>query len=215
MPKPVKGDNGSGMHCHNSLWKDGKNIFAGNHYSGLSEECLFYIGGIFKHAKALNAFTNPGTNSYKRLLPGFEAPTILAYSARNRSAAIRVPYTESNNHNARRIELRFVDAIANPYLAFAAIMMAGIDGIENKIHPGESTDINLYDLGPDESKKFSELSSSLLESLAHLDQDRQFLTKNNVFTDSQIDNYIKIKLKELEDYNSSPHPIEFIHYYSF
>ncbi|GFZ87988.1 glutamine synthetase [Rickettsiales bacterium] len=214
MPKPVKGDNGSGMHCHNSLWKDGQNIFTGNHYSGLSEECLFYIGGIFKHAKALNAFTNPSTNSYKRLLPGFEAPTTLAYSARNRSAAVRIPYTEPSNQNAKRIELRFVDAIANPYLAFAAIMMAGIDGIENKIHPGEAADINLYDLPSNKSKKLPALSSSLPESLAHLDQDRQFLTKGNVFTDSQIDNYIKIKLSEIEDYNSSPHPIEFIHYYS-
>jgi glutamine synthetase len=214
MPKPIKGDNGSGMHCHNSLWKDGRNIFAGNRYADLSEECLFYIGGIFKHAKALNALTNPGINSYKRLLPGFEAPTILAYSAHNRSAAIRVPYANSSNQATKRIELRFVDAIANPYLAFAAIMMAGIDGIKNKIHPGDATDINLHDLSSNESKKFSKLSSSLLESLDHLDQDRQFLTKGNVFTDSQIDNYIKIKLKELEDYNSSPHPIEFIHCYS-
>lgn len=212
MPKPVYNDNGSGMHTHQSIWKKGKNIFAGNQYAGLSETALYYIGGIIKHAKALNALTNASTNSYKRLVPGFEAPTILAYSERNRSAAIRIPCT--NNSAAKRIEVRFPDSTANPYLAFSAMLVAGIDGILNKIHPGDSDERNLYELSNSELKKQSQVSRSLQVSLENLDKDRKFLIKSGVFTDTQIDAYIKLKQQEVDDLNKRPHPIEFENYYS-
>jgi 3-(hydroxyamino)phenol mutase len=212
MPKPVVGDNGSGMHCHQSIWKNGVNLFAGDEYSGLSEMALFYIGGIIKHAKALNAITNPGTNSYKRLVPGFEAPVKLAYSARNRSAAIRIPYSASKN--GKRIEVRFPDPLANPYLAFAAMLMAGIDGIKNKIHPGAASDKNLYDLSPEEDAKIPTVCSSLDEALAALDKDRDFLTAGGVFTDDMIDAYIELKMEEVTKFRMTTHPIEFDMYYS-
>ena len=185
MPKPIVGDNGSGMHVHQSVWKDGKNLFAGDGYAGLSELALYYIGGVIKHAKALNAITNPGTNSYKRLVPGFEAPINLAYSARNRSAAIRIPYV--SNPKGRRIEVRFPDPTTNPYLAFAAMLMAGLDGVQNKIHPGDPMDKNLYDLEPEEAAKVPHPCASLDEALDHLDKDREFLTRGGVFTDDMID----------------------------
>ncbi len=212
MPKPVKDDNGSGMHCHQSIWKDGKPLFAGSGYADLSEMCLFYIGGILKHAKALNAFTNPLTNSYKRLVPGFEAPVLLAYSARNRSASCRIPFSPSPA--GKRIEIRFPDAGANPYLAFAAMMMAGIDGIENKIHPGDPMDKDLYDLPPEELKDIPTVSGSLREALECLAADRSFLTKGGVFTDDQIDSYIDLKIEEVQAFEMAPHPIEFQMYYS-
>ena len=180
MPKPIYGDNGSGMHVHQSIWKGGKPLFAGKLYADLSEECLFYIGGIIKHAKALNAFTNPLTNSYKRLVPGYEAPVLLAYSSRNRSASCRIPVT--NNPKAKRVEVRFPDPGANPYLAFAAMLMAGLDGIKNKIHPGEAMDKNLYDLPPKELKKIPTVCGSLREALASLDKDRAFLKAGDVFS---------------------------------
>ncbi|HUF21526.1 MAG TPA: type I glutamate--ammonia ligase [Burkholderiales bacterium] len=212
MPKPVVGDNGSGMHVHQSLWKGGENLFAGNGYSGLSEMALFYIGGIIKHARALNAITNPGTNSYKRLVPGFEAPINLAYSARNRSAAVRIPHVASPK--ARRIEVRFPDPTTNPYLAFTAMMMAGLDGIQNKIHPGDPIDKNLYDLPPEEAEKVPHVCASLDQALETLDKGRAFLTKGGVFTDDLIDAYITLKMEEVTRFRMTTHPVEFDMYYS-
>jgi glutamine synthetase len=212
MPKPLVGDNGSGMHVHQSLAKDGKNVMAGDKYAGLSDECLYYIGGIIKHAKALNAFTNASTNSYKRLVPGFEAPVMLAYSARNRSASIRIPFVSSAK--ARRIEVRFPDSTANPYLAFAAMLMAGLDGIQNKIHPGEAADKDLYDLEPEEAKHIPTVCHSLDMALEALDQDREFLKKGGVFTDDVIDAYIALKMQEVTRLRMTTHPIEFDMYYS-
>ena len=204
MPKPVVGDNGSGMHVHMSIWKDGKNLFAGNGYAGLSEFALYYIGGVIKHARALNAITNPGTNSYKRLVPGFEAPINLAYSARNRSASIRIPFVQSDK--ARRIEVRFPDPTANPYLAFAALMMAGLDGVQNKIHPGDAIDKNLYDLPPEEAKKVPNVCSSLDMALDYLDRDREFLTRGGVFSNDMIDAYIELKMEEVTRFRMTTHP---------
>ena len=212
MPKPVVGDNGSGMHVHQSIWKNGKNLFAGNGYAGMSEFALYYIGGIIKHARALNAITNPGTNSYKRLVPGFEAPVKLAYSARNRSASIRIPYVQSDN--ARRIEVRFPDPTANPNLAFAAMMMAGLDGIQNKIHPGDPSDKNLYDLPPEEDAKIPTVCSSLEQALEYLDKDREFLTRGGVFSNEMIDAYIELKMQEVTRFRMTTHPVEFDMYYS-
>jgi glutamine synthetase type I len=212
MPKPVVGDNGSGMHVHQSIWKGGQNLFSGNGYSGLSELALYYIGGIIKHAKALNAITNPGTNSYKRLVPGFEAPINLAYSARNRSASVRIPYV--SNPKGRRIEVRFPDPTANPYLAFTAMMMAGLDGIQNKIHPGDPIDKNLYDLPPEEAKKVPNVCSSLDMALEHLDRDREFLTRGGVFSNDMIDAYIALKMEEVQLLRMTTHPLEFQLYYS-
>ena len=212
MPKPLFGDNGSGMHVHQSLSKDGKNIFAGDKYAGLSEACLYYIGGIIKHAKALNAITNPGTNSYKRLVPGFEAPINLAYSARNRSAAIRIPYV--SNPKGRRIEVRFPDPTANPYLAFSAMLMAGLDGVQNKIHPGDPMDKNLYDLEPEEAAKVPHPCASLDEALDHLNKDRAFLTKGGVFTDDMLDAYVALKMEEVTRFRMTTHPVEYEMYYS-
>ncbi|MDK2122660.1 glutamate--ammonia ligase [Parachitinimonas caeni] len=212
MPKPIVGDNGSGMHVHQSIWKDGKNLFAGNGYAGMSEFALYYIGGIIKHAKALNAITNPGTNSYKRLVPGFEAPVMLAYSAKNRSASIRIPYVASDK--ARRIEARFPDPLANPYLAFTALMMAGLDGVQNKIHPGDPADKNLYDLPPEEDKKIPKVCHSLEQALEALDQDREFLTRGGVFSNDWIDSYIELKMEEVNRFRMTTHPVEFAMYYS-
>jgi len=212
MPKPVFGDNGSGMHCHQSIWKDGKPLFAGDKYGDLSQDCLYYIGGILKHAKALNAFTNPSTNSYKRLVPGYEAPVLLAYSARNRSASCRIPYGTSPK--AKRIEIRFPDPTANPYLAFAAMMMAGLDGIENKIDPGQPMDKDLYALPPEELKNIPTVAGSLREALEALDGDRAFLTKGGVFSDDQIDGYLDLKWEENDRYEQMPHPVEYDMYYS-
>lgn len=212
MPKPVFGDNGSGMHCHQSLWKDGKPLFAGKEYAGLSQECLWYIGGIIKHARALNAFTNPSTNSYKRLVPGYEAPVLLAYSERNRSASIRVPY--GSGEKAKRIEVRFPDPSANPYLAFAAQLMAGLDGIKNKIDPGEAMDHNLYDLEAEELKDIPKVCSSLRQALQALEKDQDFLTQGGVFSKEMIQGYIDLRLEELKSYETMPHPIEFAMYYS-
>lgn len=212
MPKPVKEDNGSGCHTHQSIWKDGKPLFAGNGYADLSEMALYYIGGIIKHAKALNAFTNASTNSYKRLVPGFEAPVLLAYSARNRSASIRIPYTSSPK--AKRIEARFPDSTQNPYLGFAAMLMAGLDGIENKIHPGDAMDKNLYDLPPEELKDVPTVAASFREALDALDKDRDFLKKGEVFSDDLIDAYIALREEEVADFETTPHPIEFLNYYS-
>jgi len=212
MPKPMVGDNGSGMHVHQSLAKGGTNLFSGNLYGGLSETALYYIGGIIKHAKALNAITNPGTNSYKRLVPGFEAPVMLAYSARNRSASIRIPYVQ--NPKARRIETRFPDPTANPYLAFAALMMAGLDGIQNKIHPGDAMDKDLYDLPPEEAKAIPTVCHALDMALDHLDKDREFLTRGGVFTDDVIDAYIRLKMEDVTRLRMTTHPVEFDMYYS-
>jgi glutamine synthetase len=212
MPKPVFGDNGTGMHVHQSIWKDGVPTFAGDEYAGLSETCLFYIGGIIKHAKALNAFTNPTTNSYKRLVPGYEAPVLLAYSARNRSASCRIPFGTSPK--AKRVEVRFPDPMANPYLAFAAMLMAGLDGIKNKIHPGKPMDKDLYDLPPKELKKIPTVAASLREALDCLNKDRKFLTAGGVFDDDQIDAYIELKMEEVIRYEHTPHPVEFDMYYS-
>ncbi len=211
MPKPMFKDNGSGMHVHQSIWGGGKPLFAGDGYAGLSEMCLYYIGGIIKHAKALNAITNPSTNSYKRLVPGYEAPVMLAYSARNRSASIRIPF--GSNPKAKRIETRFPDPAANPYLAFAALLMAGLDGIENKIHPGDAMDKDLYDLPPEEANSIPQVCGSLREALAALDADRKFLTKGGVFDDDQIDAYIELKMEENMRYELHPHPVEFEMYY--
>jgi glutamine synthetase len=212
MPKPIVGDNGSGMHVHQSIWKDGQNLFAGNGYAGLSDLALYYIGGIIKHARALNAITNPGTNSYKRLVPGFEAPVKLAYSARNRSASIRIPHV--SNPKGRRIETRFPDPLANPYLCFAALMMAGLDGIQNKIHPGEAADKNLYDLPPEEDAKIPTVCNSLDQALEALNADREFLTRGGVFTNSMIDAYIELKMEEVTRFRMAAHPVEFDMYYS-
>ena len=212
MPKPVFGDNGSGMHVHQSIWKGGKPLFAGNKYADLSQECLWYIGGIIKHAKALNAFTNPSTNSYKRLVPGYEAPVLLAYSARNRSASCRIPWTA--NPKAKRVEVRFPDPTANPYLAFAAMLMAGIDGITNKIDPGSAMDKDLYDLPPKELKKIPTVCGSLREALANLDKDRAFLKAGGVFNDDFIDSYIELKMTEVMRFEMTPHPVEYDMYYS-
>lgn len=212
MPKPIAGDNGSGMHCHQSLFKDGKNLFAGEGYAGLSETALYYIGGIIKHARALNAFTNPGTNSYKRLVPGFEAPVLLAYSERNRSASIRIPYVQ--NPKGRRIELRFPDGLANPYLAFSAMMMAGLDGIKHKIHPGEASDQDLYHLTPEQLAAVPTVCKTLDEALQALEADHAFLLEGNVFTKDMIDAYIALKKQHVERLNLAPHPLEFELYYS-
>jgi glutamine synthetase len=212
MPKPVYGDNGSGMHVHQSIWKGGKPLFAGNKYADLSQECLWYIGGVIKHAKALNAFTNPSTNSYKRLVPGYEAPVLLAYSARNRSASCRIPFTSSPK--AKRVEVRFPDPMANPYLAFAALLMAGLDGIQNKIDPGAAMDKDLYDLPPKELKKIPTVCGSLREALQNLDKDRAFLKAGGVFNDDFIDSFIELKMTEVARFEMTPHPVEFTMYYS-
>ena len=214
MPKPLVGDNGSGMHVHQSIAKGGENLFHGDAYAGLSETALYYIGGIIKHAKALNAFTNASTNSYKRLVPGFEAPVILAYSARNRSASIRIPYIQGGNPRAYRIEVRFPDPTANPYLAFSAMLMAGLDGIKNKIHPGEAMDKDLYDLPAEELAGLPTVCAGLDEALAALDADRAFLTEGGVFTDDQIDAYIDLKMEEVTALRMQTHPVEFQLYYS-
>jgi glutamine synthetase len=211
MPKPMYLDNGSGMHVHQSIWKDGSPTFAGDLYADLSETCLFYIGGIIKHAKALNALTNATTNSYKRLVPGFEAPVMLAYSSRNRSASIRIPYGSSPK--AKRIETRFPDAAGNPYLTFAALLMAGLDGIQNKIHPGDAMDKDLYDLPAEEAKSIPQVCGSLREALEALDSDREFLKAGNVFDDDQIDGYIDLKMEEVQAFEMHPHPVEFELYY--
>ena len=212
MPKPIVGDNGSGMHVHMSLAKDGKNLFAGDGYGGLSQMALWYIGGIFKHARAINAFANSTTNSYKRLVPGFEAPVMLAYSARNRSASIRIPHVM--NPKGRRIEVRFPDSTANPYLCFAAMLMAGLDGIEKKIQPGEAMDKNLYDLPPAELRQIPHVCRSLREAMEHLDKDRDFLKKGGVIADDFIDSYIELKMSEVERFEMTPHPVEYDMYYS-
>ena len=211
MPKPVYGDNGSGMHVHQSIWKDGKPLFAGDKYADLSDMCLYYIGGIIKHARAINAFANPTTNSYKRLVPGYEAPVLLAYSARNRSASIRIPYVGSPK--GKRIEARFPDPAGNPYLTFTALLMAGLDGIANKIHPGDAMDKDLYDLPPEELKDIPTVSGSLREALANLDADRDFLKKGGVMDDDQIDAYIALKMEEVSRIEHHPHPVEFELYY--
>jgi glutamine synthetase len=212
MPKPLVGDNGSGMHCHQSLSKDGVNLFAGDKYGGLSETALYYIGGIIKHARAINAFANASTNSYKRLVPGFEAPVMLAYSARNRSASIRIPVVPSPK--ARRIEVRFPDPTANPYLAFSAMLMAGLDGIKNKIHPGDAMDKDLYDLPAEEAAQIPTVAESLQQALACLDADREFLTVGGVFSDDFINSYIELKAQDVEKLNMTTHPVEFQMYYS-
>ena len=212
MPKPLVGDNGSGMHVHQSLGKDGKNLFAGDKYAGLSDLALYYIGGIVKHARALNAICNPTTNSYKRLVPGFEAPVMLAYSARNRSASIRIPWVSSPK--GRRIEVRFPDPMANPYLAFSAMMLAGLDGIQNKIHPGDAMDKDLYDLEPEEAKSIPTVCHALDMALDYLDKDRAFLTAGGVFTDDLIDAYIALKMDEVTRMRMTTHPIEYDMYYS-
>ena len=213
LPKPVSGDNGSGMHVHQSLWSNNKPLFAGNGYADLSDNALFYIGGIIKHAKALNAFTNPSTNSYKRLIPGYEAPVLLAYSSRNRSASCRIPFTSSPN--GKRIEVRFPDATSNPYLAFSAMLMAGLDGIKNKIHPGDSMDKDLYELPEDELSQIPTVCGSLREALDSLSDDFEFLTQNNVFSKDQIDAYIELKMEEVIALEHTPHPVEFQMYYSY
>ena len=212
MPKPVFGDNGTGMHVHQSIWKDGKPTFAGNEYAGLSESCLFYIGGIIKHAKSLNAFTNPSTNSYKRLVPGYEAPVLLAYSARNRSASCRIPF--GNSPKSKRVEVRFPDPAQNPYLGFAAMLMAGLDGIKNKIHPGDPMDKDLYDLPPAELKEIPTVCASLREALESLDSDRAYLKEGGVMDDDQIDSYIALKMEDVIRFEHAPHPVEFDMYYS-
>ncbi len=212
MPKPIAGDNGTGMHVNMSIWKDGKPIFAGDKYADLSDEALYFIGGILKHAKALNAFTNPTTNSYKRLIPGFEAPVLRAYSARNRSGCVRIPWAESPK--AKRVEARFPDPAANPYLAFSALLMAGLDGIKNKIHPGEAMDKDLYDLPPEELADIPTVCHSLREALEELEKDQDFLLAGDVFTRSQIKGYMDLKWEEIYAYEHTPHPMEFKLYYS-
>ena len=212
MPKPIVGDNGSGMHVHMSLAKDGNNLFAGDGYGGLSEIALFYIGGVIKHAKAINAFANAATNSYKRLVPGFEAPVMLAYSARNRSASVRIPYV--SNPKGRRVEIRFPDSTANPYLAFSALLMAGLDGIKNRIHPGEAMDKDLYDLPAEEEAEIPQVAFSLDQALEALDQDREFLKAGGVFTDDVIDSYIDLKNDEVQRLRLATNPVEFDMYYS-
>ncbi len=212
MPKPVMDDNGSGMHVHQSVWKGDTPVFAGSEYADLSESALYYIGGIIRHAKAINAFTNPTTNSYKRLVPGFEAPVLLAYSARNRSAACRIPWDPSPK--GKRVEVRFPDPTANPYLGFAAMLMAGIDGIENKIHPGEPMDKNLYDLPPEEISDVDQVCGSLRDAVDNLDSDRAFLTKGGVFSEDQIEGYMELKWEEIYRFEQTPHPVEFDMYFS-
>jgi len=212
MPKPIYGDNGSGMHTHQSIWKGGKPLFAGSGYADLSELALSYIAGIIKHAKAINAFTNPTTNSYKRLIPGFEAPVLLAYSARNRSASCRIPIVSSPK--GKRVEVRFPDPLCNPYLGFAAMLMAGIDGIQNKLHPGDPIDKNLYDLPPEELKKVPTVCGSLREALTNLDADREFLKKGGVFSDDLIDSYLELRWSEVFRFEHTPHPCEYDMYYS-
>ena len=212
MPKPLVGDNGSGMHVHMSISKDGKNLFAGDEYAGLSEMALFFIGGIIKHARSLNAITNTSTNSYKRLVPHFEAPIMLAYSAKNRSASIRIPYVSSPK--GKRIEARFPDSTANPYLCFAALLMAGLDGVQNKIHPGEASDKNLYDLPPEEEAKIPTVAHSLEMALDALKADHDYLLKGNVFTKDALDAYIEVKMEEVRRLNTTTHPVEFEMYYS-
>jgi glutamine synthetase len=213
MPKPIKEDNGSGMHTHLSIWAKDKPLFAGNGYAGLSDMCLYFIGGIIKHAKALNAFTNPTTNSYKRLVPGYEAPVLLAYSARNRSASCRIPY--GTGAKAKRVEVRFPDAMANPYLCYAALFMAGLDGIENKIHPGDAMDKNLYDLPPEELAQVPTVCGSLREALEALEADHAFLLKGDVFTKDQIEAYAELKWQENARWEMTPSPVEFDMYYSY
>ncbi|MEQ1509111.1 MAG: type I glutamate--ammonia ligase [Sphingopyxis sp.] len=213
MPKPIKDDNGSGMHTHMSIWKGKEPLFAGNGYAGLSDMCLFFIGGVIKHAKALNAFTNPTTNSYKRLVPGFEAPVLLAYSSRNRSASCRIPYGAGTK--AKRVEFRFPDAMANPYLCYSALLMAGLDGIQNKIHPGDAMDKNLYDLPPEELKQVPTVCASLREALDALNADYDFLLKGDVFTKDQIDAYVELKWEEVYRWEMAPSPVEFDMYYSW
>ncbi|WP_444455616.1 type I glutamate--ammonia ligase [Rhodobacter capsulatus] len=212
MPKPMKGDNGSGMHVNMSIWKDGKPLFAGDKYADLSQEALYFIGGILKHAKALNALTNPGTNSYKRLIPGFEAPVLRAYSARNRSGCVRIPWTESPK--AKRVEARFPDPSANPYLAFAALLMAGLDGIKNKIDPGPASDKDLYDLPPEELAAIPTVCGSLREALTELEKDHEFLLAGDVFTKDQLEGYMALKWEEVYAYEHTPHPVEYQMYYS-
>ena len=212
MPKPIKEDNGSGMHTHLSIWNKGEPLFAGNGYAGLSETALFFIGGVIRHAKAVNAFSNPSTNSYKRLVPGYEAPVLLAYSSRNRSASCRIPY--GTGSKSRRVEVRFPDATANPYLCYSALLMAGLDGIENRIHPGQAMDKNLYDLPPRELKKVPTVCGSLREALQNLDRSRAIFTKGGVFTDDQIDSYIELKMEEVMRWEMTPSAVEFDMYYS-
>ncbi|MDG5489897.1 type I glutamate--ammonia ligase [Sphingomonas sp. BGYR3] len=212
MPKPIKEDNGSGMHTHISIWNKGKPLFAGEGYAGLSEMCLYFIGGVIKHAKALNAFTNPSTNSYKRLVPGYEAPVLLAYSARNRSASCRIPY--GSGAKAKRVEFRFPDALANPYLCYASLLMAGLDGIQNKIHPGDPMDKNLYDLPPAELAEVPTVCGSLREALDSLEADMDFLLKGDVFTKDQIEAYIEIKRADVARWEMTPSPVEYDMYYS-
>ncbi|MEL6583145.1 MAG: type I glutamate--ammonia ligase [Pseudomonadota bacterium] len=212
MPKPIAGDNGTGMHVNMSIWKDGKPLFAGDGYAGLSDEALYFIGGILKHAKTLNAFTNPSTNSYKRLIPGFEAPVLRAYSARNRSGCVRIPWAESPK--AKRVEARFPDPAANPYLCFAALLMAGLDGIENKIHPGDPSDKDLYDLPPEELAGIPTVCASLREAMEALEADHEFLLKGDVFTKDQLEGYMELKWEEIYAYEHTPHPMEFKMYYS-
>ena len=214
MPKPLVGDNGSGMHVHQSIFKDGTNLFHGDKYAGLSETALFYIGGVIKHARAINGFSNATTNSYKRLVPGFEAPVMLAYSARNRSASIRIPYINGGNPKAFRIEVRFPDPVSNPYFTFAALLMAGLDGIRNKIHPGDSLDKDLYDLPPEELANVPTVAHSLEMALDALSADRDFLKAGGVFTDGLIDAYIELKRQEVARLNMTTHPVEFEMYYS-
>ncbi len=213
MPKPIKEDNGSGMHTHLSIWKGKEPLFAGNGYAGLSDMCLYFIGGIIKHAKSVNAFTNPTTNSYKRLVPGYEAPVLLAYSARNRSASCRIPYGAGSK--AKRVEVRFPDAMANPYLAYAALFMAGMDGIENKIHPGEAMDKNLYDLPPEELANVPTVCGSLREALECLEADHAYLLKGDVFSKDQIESYIELKMEDVARWEMTPAPVEFDMYYSY
>ena len=212
MPKPIAGDNGTGMHVNMSIWKGGKPLFAGDKYADLSQEALYYIGGILKHARSLNAFTNPSTNSYKRLIPGFEAPVLRAYSARNRSGCVRIPWTESPK--AKRVEARFPDPSSNPYLCFSALLMAGLDGIKNKVNPGEAMDKNLYDLPAEELADIPTVCGSLREAIEELQKDHDYLLAGNVFTKDQIDGYIELKMEEIESYEHTPHPVEYGMYYS-
>ena len=212
MPKPIAGDNGAGMHTHQSLWKDGNPLFAGSGYAELSETALYYIGGIIKHARAINCFTNPTTNSYKRLIPGFEAPVRLSYSARNRSASCRIPYASSPN--GKRVEVRLPDGTAYPYLAFTAMLMAGFDGIQNKIHPGDPMDKDLYNLPPEELEDVPTICGSLRQAMESLDGDREFLKKGDVMTDDMINGYLSLKEEEVFTFAQAPHPIEFSMYYS-
>jgi len=212
MPKPVAGDNGTGMHVNMSIWKEGKPLFAGDKYADLSQEALWYIGGLLKHAKTLNAFTNPSTNSYKRLIPGFEAPVLRAYSARNRSGCIRIPWAESPK--AKRVEARFPDPSANPYLCFAALLMAGLDGIRNKIDPGEAMDKDLYDLPPEELEGIPTVCASLREAIESLERDHEFLLAGDVFTKDQLEGYMELKWEEIYAFEHTPHPVEFKLYYS-